>query len=92
MVLLDDEMHIYEWNLTTNITVTWTLAGLNPAYDVRISLPLYFLPTSITPLQTIISGDHPHPNHPAPRPRLAFTYRMPQPHRNPHHKPNHPRK
>ena len=65
MVLLDDEMHIYVWNLNTNITVT-EIGRPNPAYDVRISIPLYFLPTSITPLQTIISGDHPHPNPPLP--------------------------
>ena len=40
MVLLDGEMHIYVWNRTSNIAVTWKLEGLDPAYDVCHSLPL----------------------------------------------------
>ncbi|KIK05835.1 hypothetical protein K443DRAFT_327483 [Laccaria amethystina LaAM-08-1] len=36
VVLLDEEMHIYVWNLISNIAVTWKLAGLDPAYDIII--------------------------------------------------------
>jgi hypothetical protein len=49
LVLLDDEMHIYLWNLTSNKAITWKLAGLDPVYNTCISLPFYFLPTSIIP-------------------------------------------
>ena len=31
VVLLDDDMHIYVWNLTSNVAATWKLAGLDPA-------------------------------------------------------------
>lgn len=47
VVLLDEEMHIYVWNLTSNIAVTWKLEGLDPTYDVRFpSLFAFFQPQS----------------------------------------------
>jgi hypothetical protein len=74
VVLLD----IYPWNLTSNIAVTWKLVALDQAYDVRISLPLYFLPSSITLLQIIIPSPSPCPS-PTPCPNPTATVIQTQP-------------